>query len=301
MVTPTALSKLGGWIDDKEQVQAVVRGLPIPVFQSQNPEAITDKEDVLLYEAVRSVTGKDLPAQAQGIGDCVSWGWKHAVDYHQCVMIQGGHLAEFKPTATEVIYALSRVEVGGGRLGRGDGSIGAWAAKAVSQYGILSKGKHGRFDLTDYDKNKAKKWGYKGLPDSLEPVAKDHLVKTVSLVRTYEEAKVAIKSGYPVPVCSNRGFTLTRDKNGFCHPKGSWGHCMCFVGVIESDGKPSLVCINSWGPNSPRGPRSDWKLPVNGFRVAADVADKMLRVGDSFSVSGFDGYPPLTLDWSVVA
>lgn len=73
---------------------------------------------------------------------------------------------------------------------------------------------------------------------------------------------------------------------------------MCFVGVIESDGSPSLVCINSWGPNSPRGPRGDFNVPVNGFRVAADVADSMLRVGDSFSVSGFDGYPALKVDYS---
>ena len=38
----------------------------------------------------------------------------------------------------EVIYGGSRVEIGGGRI-RGDGSIGAWAARWVRDYGVVPR------------------------------------------------------------------------------------------------------------------------------------------------------------------
>lgn len=290
-------SKLGGWVDDQEAVQEVVKGLPIPVFTCPNPQSVSDKEDVLLYEAPRKVLGKDLEPIAQQIGDCVSFGFQRAVDIHQCVMILNNHRASFKPTATESIYALSRVEVGGGRL-RGDGSVGAWAAKAINKYGILARQKYDGHDLTKYSGLRAKEWGSRGLPDELEDDAREHLVKTVSLVRTVEELSQAIRSGFPVAVCSNQGFTTKRDSKGFCHPRGSWAHCMEIEGEITSDGDLSFVIAQSWGPNSPSGPRSDYELPVNCFRVHADVIGRMLAVGDSFSISGFEGYEPLNLDWS---
>ena len=72
-------------------------------------------------------------------------------------------------------------------------------------------------------------------------------------MRSFAEAAAAIRNGYPVAVCSGQGFTMTRDRDGFCLPRGSWGHCMCFIGVAVGR-RPGLCCLQSWGPNTPDGP-----------------------------------------------
>ena len=58
ILKPSELAKRPGWIDSPGDVARVVAGLPIPVFMSSDPAGITTDKDVLLYEAVRKVTGK---------------------------------------------------------------------------------------------------------------------------------------------------------------------------------------------------------------------------------------------------
>src|SRR5437763_1529398 len=74
---------------------------------------------------------------------------------------------EYRDLAQEVIYGGSRVEVGGGRL-RGDGSVGAWAAKFVHDYGVVPRGVHGRYDLSRYDERRCREYGARGVPGDLE-------------------------------------------------------------------------------------------------------------------------------------
>jgi hypothetical protein len=197
----------------------------------------------------------------------------------------------------ESIYALSRVEVGGGRIG-GDGSVGAWAAKAVQDYGVLPRRTVGGYDLTHFDPHRARDWGRRGLPDDLEPEARKHPVRTVSLVKSFDEARAAIAHGYPVAVCSDQGFTMERDRDGFCAPQGTWGHCMCFIGATAGR-RPGLCCLQSWGPNVPGGPIGLGGHPNCAFWVAAEVADRMLGQGDSWALSAFDGFPARRLDWQI--
>ena len=183
------------------------------------------------------------------------------------------------------------MEVGGQRGSYSDGSTGAWAAKAVTDYGTIS-----RKVLGAYDPKRAKEWGAKGISDEYEKLAKTHPIKTVSLVTTFTSARDSIANGYPVPVCSNQGFTMTRDRDGFCTPRGSWAHCMCFIGT-RGGSRPGLCCLQSWGANTPDGPLA-LEQPDNSFWVDADVADRMLRARDSFTLSGFTGYPAQNiLDW----
>src|SRR6185437_3795005 len=104
--------------------------------------------------------------------------------------------------------------------------------KAISTIGTVSR------DVTGpYDGQRAKRWGAEGCPADIEGRAKDHKVKTVSLVQTYAELEDALANGYPVTVCSNQGFTMTRDVHGFCRPSGHWGHCMLLAGV-RADAHP---------------------------------------------------------------
>ncbi len=63
--------------------------------------------------------------------------------------------------------------------------------------------------------------------------------------------------------------------------------------------RPGLLCVQSWGPNTPDGP-TDLDQPDNSFWVDMDVADGMLSQGDSFTMSQFAGYPDQdVVNWSV--
>lgn len=205
--------------------------------------------------------------------------------------------------ATEPIYAGSRVEIGGGRI-RGDGSIGGWAAKYVQQYGLLQRKAYGEYDLKTYSGQKAKQWGApgRGVPDELEPIAKLYPVRTVSLVVTDDEAAAALYNMYPIPVCSGQGFTMSRDKYGFCDPRGSWAHCMVARGICLAKRAGNFVLAvviqQSWG-ESPTGPNKvelksgrTVELPQGCFLIEMDVFARMLRGRDSFAISDAEGFVP---------
>lgn len=291
------MSELFGWHNDPKEVEMVLGTLDHPIFGAA-AEEIQDSgagKVALLHKAVENVVGHFPNYVAQEIGDCVSHGFRSCVDVLRCVEIAGGDrelwIAE---TATEPIYGGSRVEIGGGRL-RGDGSVGAWAAKWVSQYGILLRKEYGSADLSVYSGSRAKEWGRKGCPDELEAEAKQHPVKTVSLVTTYEEARDAIANGYPVAVCSMQGFASTRDSEGFAKARGSWAHCMAFIAADDAHKRPGLLCLNSWGPSWITGPTRHGQ-PAGSFWVDADVCDRMLDDEDSFALSSFVGFPSRKLD-----
>jgi hypothetical protein len=293
-----------GWIDDHKEVDRVMGALRHPVFGiTARPLQDTGKgKVVLLYQANRKVFGKDF-CHRQTIGDCVSHGWSMLTDTLKCVQIVAGQREKFPgENATEVIYAGSRIEIGHGGCGRQDGSIGAWAAQFVSEYGTLVRSKYGSIDLTTYDGNRAKAWGMpgRGVPDELESILKDHTIKTTSMVQTYEEARDAIANGYPVAVCSNQGFAMARDKDGFARPQGSWGHCMCFIACDDSFGRPGLLCMNSWGPDWIDGPKR-LDQPDGSFWVDADTVNRMLRGQDSFAGSGYVGFPTQDIDYDFLA
>lgn len=293
-----------GWIPDPQAVDDFVATLARPIFGASAPglrESGRGKV-VLLHKYVEQVAG-GFPIHEQTVGDCVSHAWGLAVDVLKCVEIAlHGEAEEWvAETATEPIYALSRVEVGRGKLGSGDGSIGAWAAKSVQEYGVLLRRAYGPHDLSRYSGQRARDWGRPrfGLPDELEPEAREHPVRTVSLVRTYAEARDAIANGYPVPVCSMQGFSSQRDAQGFARPSGSWAHAMCFIAADDRHARPGLLCMNSWGRWNSGPKRHD--QPDGSFWVDADVADRMLgRQPDSYSLSNFDGYPSRDLNFVMI-
>ncbi len=320
------MQELCGWKKDPDAVDKILSEIPRPLFGSANQLVMDPNKETFLWDYVRAVLKIDAPAGPQKIGDCVSWGWGNLTNYIACLQIFnqlknanlirvahiGGELVpiikaddeinpedkairdqlieEYNEAATEAIYALSRCEIGKQFGSYSDGSVGAWAAKAVATMGTL-----GRKLLGPYDPKRAKEWGAKGLPDNLEPEAKQHLIKTVSLVKTFEEAVTAIQNGYPVAVCSDQGFTMRRDSQGFCSASGTWYHCMLFVG--QRWDRPGLCCSQSWGKNTPDGPLVKGQ-PDNTFWVDAKIADRMLRQNDSFTGSQFQGYPAQNLlDW----
>jgi len=294
------MQNLFGYTPDPDANEQFVASLPHQTLATAGPDLVLDDRTVTLYQPLLQCM-PEWKRGAQGIGSCVGWGWSAGVDVLAAVEVVLKREAEsFGGRTLEAsVYAFSRVEARGrSRAGRSDGSYGGAAAKAVRDLGTLHYGvdyNGERFDA--YSASREKSWGDTGVPDNLEPFAKERRVKEVTLVESFDQAAKAIQNGYPVPVCSMQGFTMKRDSDGFCRASGSWAHCMLFCGVRFD--RPGLLCMNSWG-NSNSGPRYPESMPDSiaacTFWVDADVANRMLRGRDSYAISGYEGFPPQRLD-----
>jgi hypothetical protein len=292
-----------GWVRDPAAAESIASNLPCPHFK--DTEAFRDDdaagpEDVFLWDACRKVTGDLLPPRDQGsVGACVGFGTAAAVEHLSCVQVASDPNETFRELAPEIIYAGSRVEIGGGHI-RGDGSVGAWAAQFVHDYGVLPRDNYPRLDLSKFDPKQCRRLGNTGVPADLEPLTKQHPVRAITSVRSFDECRAAIRNGYPMIVCSSQGFTMARDAEGFCQPQGTWMHCLAIVGV-RGGPRPGAFLLNSWGGSAHRGPGGLGHPSPAGFWADADVVDRMLREGDSWAFSQFAGFPARKLDWKMIA
>lgn len=279
-------------------------GLPYPTFDMIH-DAIRDSgkgKTALLYKYVEKLIGKFNVRHQLG-PDCVSHGMACAIDCLKAteIVLKGDFEEWLAETCTEDIYGGSRIWIGKGQLGGGGGSIGAWAAQYCQKYGTLARLLYGNIDLRKYNWSLGENWGDNGPPQALLPYIKEHPVKTFTQVTNAIQARDAIANGYPVTVASDQGFSARRDQDGFAAPQGSWMHEMCFIGVDDASvgisggrNRPGLLCANSWS-NWNSGPKR-LDQPDGSFWVDYEVADRMLRQGDSFSYTDYNGFQPKELN-----
>jgi len=289
-----------GWISDPDAVEHVAQSLPERYFRDTPACDVVGDDipaDVFLWEACRKATGNLLPPRNQNpVGSCVAFGTVAAVEHLMCVQIAMGSPEEFKDLSTEVVYAGSRVQVGKGRI-RGDGSVGAWAAKFVQEWGVVARGRYPGYDLSEYSPTLCRSLGSKGCPPELEVEAKKHPVKGIAQIRNAAEAQKALASGYPITVCSNQGFSADRDADGFCRAQGSWAHCMAVLGYQTSGARKGFYILNSWGTSYHKGPAGAGKPSPAGFWAEWNVVDRMFGAGDSWAFSDAKGFPARKIDW----
>lgn len=292
-----------GWVEDKVEVRAIQAAMPFPVFADTPAGKQVDPlpASAYLWDAyARLFDGRRPPPQDQNpVGSCVSFGGSRAYERSLACQIVSGDRFEFRHLSEEAVYALSRVEIGGGRI-RGDGSVGAWAAQAFTKYGGLPKGIYGQHDLTAYNPSRCRQWGATGLPDDLEPETRKYPAGDCAMVRSWDEAKRALANGYGIFVCSNQGFARQRDANGVCRAQGMWMHCMALDGFHTQGGREYGHIENSWGPNYHIGPVGWGNPSTAGFWCESAVLDRMLRQGDSWAVSSVRGFPVKRLDWFAI-
>jgi len=299
-----------GWVDNQPEVwkmmQAIENQGQKSLFASAAPELLVGDDDAPLFfwEAEKKILGRALPSWNQGsVGSCVAFGWGRGCQDLMLWQVATGTTDKHPEhdVAAEPIYGGSRVEVGGGQIG-GDGSIGAWAAKWVKDWGVLLRKIYTvgnkTYDLSLYSESRCRQYGSYGCPDDLEPEARLHPVTSVAMVRNAAEAWAAVGAGKPVPVCSDRGFT-TRLNQGFCEPSGTWNHCMLLRGrfIHPSRGK-CFVIQNSWGGYldgtgsdviDVQG-RGNVELPQGCFATTFNVVDYICRQQDSFAAAGLKGW-----------
>lgn len=288
-----------GYVRRPEAIREFIRTTSKPFLAQHNKEIRGSAENVQvrLVKALEQVTGQPFENHEQEIGDCVSHGGTLAVDLLCAIEIVAGEREEWRGKfSTEVSYGLSRVEIGGGKI-RGDGSTGAWMAKALTQYGVILRGKHGNHDLSKYRPDLAKLWGRNGVPDELEPTVRDHPVAESPIVTSAQEAADSIANGNPIFVCSDRGFSSRTDADGFLSPRGTWFHCMAVIGVDTKSDRKGFEIAQSWPESWIGGPAHKLGTVKSGFWADWDVVDRMLRQGDSYAVAGFKGFPRRVLDY----
>lgn len=288
------LHAVDGWLgaDEVQRSFAAWR----PTFSSAAPELLEDEpggSPILLYKSFRDVLGAYPAYPAQQIGDCVGFGHGHGLDMLQCIEIALGEPSEYRESSTEFIYAASR-EVAG-ILSRRDGSYGSAAVSAMSTIGVVSREMLGPDGA--YSGERAKSWGYYGAPVELKEKAATLRLGSAARIATWAELIAAMRNGYPVSICSNQGFTTTRDRDGFCVAQGSWGHCM-LIGGVRFD-RPGACILQSWGPNQPAGPLT---LDQPGYSFWADrtTVETILSQGDSWAMAKAPEFASRTLPehWS---
>lgn len=295
------IPNLCGWAGEEAARDAFAnlkdKFVPFVIWDTQhNAEAVSQDKRSVLWDASLKILGGHIPNVPQQIGDCVSFGAANAVMYLQCVQALKDPI-KYRPVFQPFIYGTSRVIVGRNRLGcNSDGSVGAWAAAAVQEHGILFSDVS---NVPAYSGRVARDWGCKRASfERFMSEAKEHPVKSVARVTTWKEVRDALVNGYPVTVASDQGFEMrgrVREGKLFGVPRGNWAHQMCFIGYDPSP-KPCFYVLNSWGPNA-HGTNPD-DAPPGGFWVDAAIVDRMVKQGDSFAFSAFVGFPE-QWDWDI--
>jgi len=291
------LDQLGLAADHKEQSEMIAASLPPFLMVGADGQDNASK-NVRLWDAMLAVRGSHLPNVPQQIGDCVSWGAANAVNYLQAYqLVRGPPGFQFKEAYPPYIYGISRVQVGRkhGSNFRGDGSIGAYAAEGLRDYGVLRADAQ---DCPPYSGSIARLWGQRGAPEWAVTEAKQQLVKTIAQVRTADQARDAICNGYPVTIASRWWGTTrieTRDGRKVATRNTSWAHQQCLIGYDGSGANQYFYCLNSWGPNAHPAPLQG--EPPGGYWIRFSDVDRICKEGDSWAISSFDGFPAETINW----
>lgn len=279
-----------GWAGEELAKEAwdMLKSSPsfVPMFTSR---PTTEKRKFMLYEFTRKLLGKDTANYPQIRGSCVSFGAKNSIEYLSCVeIVLKGDFEKFRPIYAPYLYGTGRVFVGKGRLNGSDGSLGSWMADAVVKYGTISSEDEG---VPVYSGDIEYKWGNTpGPPTKFVDLGKNHLVRSAAKINNWDELVNAICSGYPCTVASNQGFTMQPDSSGFHQARGSWAHQMTIIGIDEQT--DSVIILNSWGDAMGRlkDLQTGEALPIGCIRAKRSVVESMIRAGETFAYSSFDGF-----------
>lgn len=277
------------------------------LFDAEAPQFATAAADIVgtgegkavcLYEYVLRYDS-DAYKTAQKTGDCVSHGTRNAVDATRAceIAVKGEAEGFYVKGATEAIY--------GSRGHGGQGMSCSGAARFVTTEGgvLLRKDYTAEFgrDLSEYSNSYrlGMGWGRSGVPQNVLDEARKHQLGTSTRITSLEQARDAIANGYGIAACSGLGFSSSRDEDGVSRRRGSWSHCMAWLGVdarvetVDKYGGPLFLIQNSWGKFN-NGPKR-LNQPEGSFWVIPKDANSIIKSNGSFAYSNVDGFPPQDL------
>jgi len=286
---------VGSWCDP-EDTDKLLGELPHPLFGVAASDLYSSGKGktALLYKSVQKYDPTFGAHERQVTGDCVSHSTRNAVDVTRSHEIVGGDREDFVARgATEAIY--------GSRGHGGQGMSCSVAARFVHQNGgILVRRDYGFVDLSEYNGMLGAGWGRRGVPSEVVTEGKKHQVKTISMIKSVEEARDAIANGYALSVCSNYGFSSRRDQHGIAKKSGSWNHAMAWVAMDDSHAiynETLFLVQNSWGVFN-GGPKR-FEQPDGSFWIRERDAAGMLNQNGAWAFSDVDGFPPRKVKWTI--
>ena len=286
---------VGSWCDP-EDTDKLLGELPHPLFGVAASDLYSSGKGktALLYKSVQKYDPTFGAHERQVTGDCVSHSTRSAVDVTRSHEIVGGDREDFVARgATEAIY--------GSRGHGGQGMSCSVAARFVHQNGgILVRKDYGFVDLSKYDGMLGAGWGRRRVPSEVVQEGQKHQVKTISMIKSVEEARDAIANGYALSVCSNYGFSSRRDQHGIARKSGSWNHAMAWVAMDDSHeiyNETLFLVQNSWGVFNGGPKRFD--QPDGSFWIRERDAAGMLNQNGAWAFSDVDGFPPRKVKWTI--
>jgi hypothetical protein len=305
-----------GRIEDKPAVEHLFAQQRDPFMRSAAQDLLQDSrgdnDDVdlcAIYEQTTGVRWNSLNQNPRGF--CVGFGNAKMVTLAIAMMAHAGEISwPGADVAIEPIYGGARFEVGyqtyRNRPG-GDGAVGAWAVEWLLKWGVLLKQLYTvggqNYDYTKYSLDRCDDHGDNGVPDALEPTAREKPIQKAALVMTGEEAWKLIGALHPLVHCSNQGFSMQRGSDGICRAQGNWAHCAGWSGrFVLKNGTRVLRYDNSWEGNatgdgylgSPvtiEGRNGPIYLNGNQFLVPLEIVERMCRNGEeTYGLTGPLGF-----------
>lgn len=248
-------------------------------------------------------------AESIAVHNCVGFGNAKMAGLSMAMMAGAGEITwPGADVAVEPVYGGMRYEVGykleGSSMYRGDdGGVGAWAVEWLLKWGVLLMQKYPQVDLSTYSERLCDYYGGHGIPDDLEPVAKEHPLTQAALCEDADVVWKLIGQLHPVVHCSNQGFRMSRNKDGTCSPSGSWAHCSSWSGRFTLKGGNRVIRYdNSWdGDESGSGYLGDpivvdganGPIHLNGnqFLVHMETVDDICKDGrETYGFTGPKGF-----------
>ncbi|MEM7810550.1 MAG: hypothetical protein AAF532_03595 [Planctomycetota bacterium] len=306
-----------GWVGDEFSQEVRELSETRPVFSLARPGEIPGTRagddvdlrtvNVRLWEPLKNYLGRHPPLVPQEVGDCVGQGWATAIETHLGVNAARG-FGVFREVHPSFVYGLSRA-VAKERLApeayarfiRGDGSLGALAAEAVTRGVLRLEGPA----IPEYSGDVSRQWGGPGGPPAaLLDQAEMSVVRTTAKIPDARSAAIAVANGYPVAICSKLGFSRVREADGRLVGvrDKTWHHCMAVTGFDGTAGRSGYFYFqNSWPVSAEPlfGAEPLQGEPPGGFWVTFEDVEVALAESpsDTFAVSAFDGFPPLETDF----
>lgn len=267
------------------------------------------------FAIIEKIFPGSLPASAQGVGSCVAHSTRNACLGSLACEIAAGKPDE-KSGKVEGVPDVSETGRLDGVLSteglywyRGHSGADGWscdsAAEVACKYGLWLRKNYDSIgiDLTKYSARIETKWGRPFPPDEVKAIGQEHLVRTTTRARSFEEVRDLLANGYCISSCGGESFSATRDENGVSsRTRGGWAHAMAYLGCDDRPethrkyGGPLVHVQNSWGPRWGSGGRrvlgTNVDIPLGGFW--ARWSDIKSRYAIAFS--GLNGWPPQSLD-----
>ncbi len=300
-----------GWINPDVRTTAVkethnnIMGA-MPAFKIIGQFQAVQK--VCLWDAARSVLGKDLPCYYQSIGSCVGQGKAKTESYTLLNTVLADMTQKYEELYEPYGYAQSRVCAG--ITGGSDGSTGSGAAEAATKFGALfliyapelaktiTYGDDGK--TLNQPGSVEKSWGQHGAPAQYIPLGQKQLIKSTANLKNTDQVRDAIVNKYGVACASNWGGAMKPQvKNGVLlnRRQTTWNHQMSVSAYWDHPDLGEIFWIqNSWGwfvhGICPSG------APGGGFWISKSDMQFICDQGEVFAYSPFlEGFPADWVPW----